>query len=423
MPVTEEQFESWIQDVDTARASTEDRWEENFVKLASRKQLDSKVLELGDTPRLMADVRDPDGNTLVRKYDQLTKPVWQRLRSREDTPHVYFICEKPIRVVESINLEFFNYDDYQILGAFLAEKGKQKSAGYLFTEALKCETADAFINKGVYHYRAGDTGVFDNYRLSKKHLDKGLVMLRRMRLLPPDESFRRKTCQKALDEIDFKTSAGPIRWIKAFVRLVTFHFEPDIFYVGAADRKILKNGDILRSMFDTIAKYELQMLKDAVETFVYSVKIEIPSDFEDAVGTLDAAVARTKEARTEGEVVELAGPIGEIYARSQQVAARRDQVRTEAKRAAELSIVDRLTGEELAQIKRLDMSYSLKSPRELTDLAERKDLDRTTMLWLYKERSHIKMIMEALYHNAATSDDLKQEMAVRLGLGGRPRSF
>lgn len=417
---TEPLDESWMEDVDAASASEGDRWSDNFIKLMTKSQLDVKVLEVGDCPRVMMNLSDREGNRLVNKYDPLNKQIWQRLRSRTDAPEVYPVCEKALRVVEGYNLEFFNYEDYQYLGAYLADKGKHKSAGWLFTEALKSETADAYINKGVFHFRSGGTGVFDNYRLAQKQFEKGLGLIFRMRLDAAEERHRRNVCQDAMDEIDYRTSRGFAKLIKTILRLLRFHLKQDIFYVGVADPKQLKNTSILRLMTDTIAKYELQMFKESIDNFIYTVKIEVPSNSEDMGLTLDGLSNQVRAASTESEVVRHILTLGEIYGRVSDATLRRNKAVEEAKREAGISILDRLTADESAAIKKFDAVYSLKSPRELADMAERKDIDPAFAMWLYKERSHIKMIIEALYQNPTVSPTLKKDMEKRLGV--RPRS-
>ena len=419
MPASEEVFEAWVQDLDSSAAQEGARWDENFIKLVPKNYLNVKVMELGDFPRVMMDIKDKEGAVLVRKYDQLNKQVWQKLRMRDDMPEIYFVCEKPLRVVEGFNLEFFNYEDYQYLGAYLADRGKQKSANWLFTEALKCETADAHINKGVFHYRSGATGVFDNYRLATRNLEKGLNILPRMHLLPADVKTRRKTCEEAVYEIRFRTSGGLVKFFKTIARLLAFHFERDIFYVGVADRKNMRGTDTIKLMMDTISGYELQMLKESTENFIYTLKLDIPSDSADVGLTLDGLANQVRAAQKELDVVEHSKTLGEIYVRSVRTVERRAKAVEEAKKEAEVSLVDRLTTDEKAQIKRLDANYSLKSPRELADMAERKDIDRTIMLWLYKERSHIKIIMEALYQNPTAPTDLKKEIETRFAFGSK----
>lgn len=418
-PPSEELFESWVKDLGSPESEEEAHWEENFIKLVPRDHLNVKILEVGDFPRVMTDIKDNDGNVLVRKYDQLNKQVWQRLRGRSDAPEIYLICEKPIRVVENFNLEFFNYEDYQYLGAYLAEKGKLKSANTLFTDALKSETADAYINKGIFHYRSGATGVFDNYRLAKKHFEKGLERLYKMKFLPVDERRRRKICEEAVYEIDFKTSGGFFKFFKSIIRILTLHFEKDIFYVGVADRKNMQHTETLRLMVDTIAKYELQMMRESTENFIYALKLEIPGGSEDLILTLDGLANQVRAARAEAEIAQYLSTLGDIHARATRATERKQKVEEEAKREASVSLLDRLSVDENAQIKRLDAVYSLKSPRELADLAERKDIDRMITLWLYRERSHIKMIMEVLYQNPAVSGDLKAEIEKRFGFGAR----
>lgn len=423
MPISEDVSESWIAEVGASASPEEGRWEENFIKLVSRSALNTKIMELGDFPRVMIDVKDREENVLVRKYDQLNKQVWQRLRARGDAPEIYFVCEKPLRVVEGFNLEFFNYEDYQFIGAYLAEKGKQKSAGWILSEALKSETADAFINKGVYHYRASATGgVFDHYRLAKKHFEKGEGLLRRMNFLPADERVRRKICAEAVDEIDYKSSSGLARIFKALLRLLSMRFEREVFYVGAANLKSRENSETLRLIVSTIERYELQMLKESAENFIYSLKLEVPEGSEDLSLSLDGIANQIRAAQREPEIVEYARTLGEIHARTTQATTRRDKVVEAAKREAETSLLDRLTTDEKAQIARLDAVNSLRSPRELADMAARKDIDRTCILWLYKERPHIKMIVEALFQNPAVPEDLKKEIERRFGFGSKIRN-
>lgn len=419
MPATEEAFDSWVQEVGSEESAAEARWEENFVKLVPRTYLDTKILELKDTVHAMTDIKDSAGTILVAKYAVLNKEVWMRLRSRNDAPEIYFVCEKPLRVVEQFNLEFFNYEDYQYLGAYFAEKGKQRSAGMLFKEAIRSETADAYINKGIYHYRSGSTGVFNNFRLAKKDLEKGLGLLRRMNFPPAEEKSRRKACQDAMEEIDFQAAGALVKLMKSIFRASTLRFERDIFYVGAADRKNMRSTETLNLMVDAIATYELQMLRESTENFIYSLKLDVPPDGDRLALALDGLANQVRAARTEGEIVEQAGQIGQIRTQVTGMISEKKQAREEAKREAGVSILDRLSTEENAQIKRMESIYALKSPRELADMAERRDSQRPLILWLYKERSHIKMIMEVLYQNPAVPEDLKKEMERRFGFGAK----
>lgn len=376
-------LDSWIENIEAPTSQETERWEENFITLATKQDLDLKILEVGDMPRSMAPISDESGAILVQKYDLLSKPIWQRLRSRTDVPELFFVCERPIRVVEQFNLEFFNYEDYQYLGAWLAEKGRNKSAGILFNEALKSEWADAYINKGVYHYRSGSTGVFDNFRLAKKHFEKGIGIVHKMKLGPADENRRRKLCRNAVDEIEFKTSRGLSKFFKTIVRLLSFHFEKDIFYVGPADKKSLENAETLKLIEDAMAKYELQMMKESMESFIYQMKLNIPQGSEDAAMTLDGMLNQIRELKGEKEMVELSRVLSGIFVSLRRADDRLQKAKEQTQREAQISLVDRMTTEENAQVKRLESVYSLKSPRELADMAERKDIDPLFVLWLY----------------------------------------
>lgn len=421
MKTAEEDLSAWIEDVDGAATEEGARWSENFIKLVPRSQLDLKILEVGDSVRVMTGVKDKLGNDLVHKYTLLDRQIWQRLKLRADAPHIYFICEKPIPVVEGFNLEFFNYEDYQFLGAHLAESGRQKSARWLFNEALKCETADAFINKGVFHFRSESSGIFDSARLAQKHFERGLGLVHKMHLPPAEEKTRRRICQEALYEIEYRTVSGFIRFFKSILRILTLHTPYDIFYVGAADRKALKSGETLQLMTGDIQKYELQMMKEAAESFIYSLKVDLPAGLGDADLTLDGLAAQFGRASTEEQIVDCTDALGSLYARVMEGRKDREKARDAVRKAEAVSILDGLSVEEKAELKRMDTLYSLKSPRELADMAEQKDIKRQLWLWLYKERAHVKVILETLYQNKAVPEELKKEIERRFGLGSKPQ--
>jgi len=108
--------------------------------------------------------------------------------------------------------------------------------------------------------------------------------------------------------------------------------------------------------------------------------------------------------------------LGNLYVKMNVAQVKREEAKEEAKREAAKTLLDQISADEEMEMKRLETVYSLKSPRELADLAERKDMNRPLSLWLYKERAHIKIIVEALFHNPTVSDDIKKEIGVRYRL-------
>ncbi len=410
MSTPEEAFESWVGEVGEGVSASEERWGENFVKLAPREYLNTKILEIGETPRAMTDIPDKDGNLMAAKYDPLTKSVWTKLRSRDDASLLVYVSEKPIRIVEKYNLEFFNYEDYQYLGAYLAEKGQARSAGKLFAEAIKSGNADAHINKGVYHFRCGSTGVFENFQLAQKHFDKGLAILAKMGLPPEDERRRRRLCLDAREEIAYRSSGSFGRAIKFIIRLITFRVGHDIFYVGPADRKILNDQRLLQQMTDQSARYETQMLKDATDDFISQMKLDLPLNLPGVAQSLDGLADQVRTAQTDDEIMARAQQIGRLYAYILAARTQHEKVVEESKRQAATSVLDRIAADEQTEMAKLDSRFGLKSPRELSTMAANKDIDRPFAMWLYKERSHFRMIMEVLYRNPYIPDDLKKEI-------------
>lgn len=204
------------------------------VVLATGLYLDKKILEGNQSPRLLESVKDAAGNLYIRKYEKLIKAIWQKYRAKPECHPLHFVCESPLFVIENVNISFLLPEDFQFLGSLYAQWGNDMVADQFFMEAIKANTADAFINAGVFRYRRGERGVVDNFYVAKKHFNKALSILHQMPLTVDEKYQRRKLCNEAIDEIEYRFAPLIDKFFRFIIRLLTLKFETNVPYIGAA---------------------------------------------------------------------------------------------------------------------------------------------------------------------------------------------
>lgn len=390
------------------------------VALAPKIYLDKKILEEGQSPRLMEPVKDETGNLMIPKYAKLTKPIWQKYRVKPQCRPLHFICEPPLFVIEDLNVTYLIPEDFQFLGALYNQWGNDSMADQFFNEALKSSTADAYINAGVFRYRRGERGVVDNFYVAKKHFNKALGILHQMPLTVDEKHVRRKLGLAAIDEIEYRFAPLFDKIFRFIIRLLTFQFEVDVHYIGAAAPKE-RPEEKLREMTDGILKREFEFKKEAAKKFINDLHEKIPV----AQSHLEAEL---QEIHSEyggfqsPEMLDVAVTrLGEFY--SENLHLLEPQLYDSAqKETEEASPVDRSIEAmcfELAsfdEIEKISAKYKLVSIGELVDMAGRPTLDKVVMAWLLRDKMDQVPIMERLAGNPSAPEDIKQVIRQRHSL-------
>lgn len=383
------------------------------VVLAPQLYLDKKIVEEGQAPRLMEVIRDEGGLLLIRKYEKLTKPIWQKYRSKTQCKPLHFVSESPLFIVEDINATYLLPDDFQFLGAHFNQIGNDAIADQFFNEALKSATADAYINAGVFRYNRGDQGVIDNFYVAKKHFNKALAVLHNQLSLTIDERRdRRKLLVEALDEIDYRFAPWFDKFFRFIIRLLTFHFETVVPYVGPASPKVAADVK-LKEMTDGILRREFEIKKEAAMKFVSDLHEKIPvgqSHLESELQEIETEYGGFPSP----EMLEIGViRIGEFYAQnlhllergiSGDAAGAGEKAGSSAVRTAEEICFD-LAGFE--DIEKVASKYKLTSINEIMDMAGRANIDKVVMAWMIRDKMGEPVVMEKLASNPSVPEDIK----------------
>ena len=387
------------------------------VVLAPKWYLDKKVVEEGQTPRLLETIRGEKDAVLIHKYEKLTKPIWQKYRSRPECHPLHFICETPLFVINDINTTFLIPDDFQFLGAVYNQSGNDSAADQFFAEALKAASADAYINTGVFRYRRGERGVIDNYYVAKKNFNKALTILHEAPLTVDEKHARRKMCAAAIDEIDYQFASFFDKFVRFIIRLLTFHFESDVHYVGpAAPREPLEVK--LRQMTDSILKREFEFEKTAAQKFLAELHEKIPvaqSHLETELSEIEHQYGSfASPEQLESAVVRL----GEFYTQNFSLLERRDLPAAEmdapADMSEDVSLEDlAFQGAGLEDVDKVATKHKLSSVGELLDVAASPAIEPPSIAWLIHDMSSKKDIMEKLFNNPTVPDIVKTAIGRR----------
>lgn len=395
--------------------------EKMSILLASKLYLDRVILQDNQTPRLMESIKDETGALLIRKYEKLSKPIWQKYRSKSQCRPLHFISETPLFVINDVNTTFLIPEDFQFLGALFSQWGNDSVADQFFTEALKAGSADAYINTGVYRYRRGERGVIDNFYVAKKHFNKALNILHEMPLTVDEKRARRKLCTEALEEIDYRFASIFDKFIRWIIRMLTFHFETIIPFTGPAAPKE-HPAEKLKQMTESILKREFDLKKSAAQKFLTDLHEKIPvaqshleselSEIEREYGgfpspdTMDVAVAR----------------IGEFYSQNLHLLERGAEgfeagVGDSAGSATERSLEEMCFDlADVAEVEKAAEKYKLAAVGELLDIVANPDADKATLAWIIRDRTDQREVLERMAKNPALPDEVKRAIRQRYGL-------
>lgn len=393
------------------------------IVLAPKLYLDRKILEENQTPRLMETVKDESGGILIRKYEKLTKAVWQKFRSKPECRPLHFVCEIPIFVIDDVNCSFLLPEDFQFLGALFNQWGNDSVADQFFTEALKTGGADANINAGVFRYRRGERGVMDNFYIAKKHFNKALGILHEAPLTVDEKHLRRKLCAAAIDEIDYRFASFLDKFIRFIIRLLTLRFETVVPYVGAAAPAVSPDAR-LRQLMDSILKKEFDLKKASAEKFLRELHEKIPA----AQSHLESELAEI-EAEYGGfptpDLLEIGvSRIGEFYFNHLPILERRTIAVAEPSAAvpSAAEVVDigdyiySLAGAD--EIGNVAARLKLASVGELVDRLSKPVIDKPVLAWLLRDKFDQPEVMECLSNHPSLPDDIKRLIRRQHGLPG-----
>ncbi len=386
---------------------------EQFIRLVSRAYLNKKILRQNLMPRVLTVLRDRFGDILVKKYDKLTEPVWRKLCAHTDAPEVYFISERPIRVVEDYNMEFFTPAEFQFLGAYLADIGRIKSAEWLLGESLKSGQVDAYINYGVFHYKMDNQELYDNFQLARRHLDTAIALMNKVDLPPRDEEIRRTICEEALDELDYKTARGLKRLILALARWLRFGAKPNIHYVGAAVLQDVKVEEAIQKIRQTVVVKELEQFKEASRLFV--LELIIPPEMSHLSQSVESVAVQIQAAQTEDEVAAYSRVLGVLSVQLTTVLSTVHAAVAEKKvdeaEAPPADVMSAISPEVRARMCRAGESLQMRSVPELVDLARKRDTELHVLYWLYDAHRSERRFLEALFTNPSLPPALREQIS------------
>ena len=387
----------------------------NLFILADRSYLDKKINVEGQTPRLVETVKDGLGNVLIRKYEKLNKAIWQKYRTKPECRPLHFISEIPLYIIDEINATFLLPEDLQMLGALYHRWGKDAVAEQFFFESAKSNTADAHLNAGVFRYLRGEQGVMDNFALAKKHFNKAMGLLELSPMSPEEKLKRIKLCQDAIDEIDYRFAPIFDKIIRFLIRLLTFRFFTDVFFIGAAAEKDLTD-DKIKMLIEGIVKREMDMKRSACKKLILDLHGRIPPDqphLEDELNEieteyadmskpelLDVAVARLGEF-----VTDYAHHLTRESAAPEPVAPEEDAALDPHVACYELA--------DAAAVENVAVRYKLISMADLLVLVRQK-LDPPVVAWLIRDKIDQAEAMEKLVLNPCVPDRIKEIIRRRL---------
>lgn len=386
----------------------------NLFLLATRSYLDKKINVETKTPRLVETVKDEAGNILIHKYDKLTRPIWQKYRTKPDFRPLHFICEIPIFVIDGINTSFLLPEDFQFLGALYSGWNNDAVAEQFMNEALKAGTADAHINAGVFRYHRGARGVMDNFHLAKKHFNKALNILHQMPLTVDEKHQRRKLCEGALAEIDYRAASFLVKLIRFIFRLITFQFEAEISYIGAAAPKELRDFKI-QQMTEGILKREFDLKKNAFKKFIAELHSLIPPAQSYLADELQEIETDYGGFQTAEQMETSVTRLGEFVSQNQQLLGQGAPTSSEPAPgetpAEEAEASPELLAYEMASnddIEKFAARCKLISPTDLVTMAADKSIEPGMIAWLILEKRDLVPVMEKLSTNPSVPDHVKK---------------
>ncbi len=390
-----------------------------MVVLAPRYYLDRRILQENQTPRILETLKDDRGVVLLRRYDKLTRPIWHKYRGRPDCRPLLFVCESPLFVINDINATFLIPDDFQFLGALYASMGDDMVADQFLTEALKTGSADALINAAVYRYHRGERGVVDNFYVAKKNFNKALSILHQMPLTIEDKTMRRKMCVDAIDEIDYRFASIFDKIIRFFIRLLTFHFETQVKFVGPGEPKEGRH-EKMKQLTESICKREFDLEKAAACKFVSELHEKIPVAHAQFDSDLQEIETEITAASTPDILAVAMGRLSDFYFQNESM-IERDQapvpvIPDEAEFLNPLDVCSQLAPDEA--IGEMAKKYKLTSLSELIDLSMKPVLNPAFLAYLVRDRLDDRPIMEQVYANPAAPDVVKRLIQNRYALPG-----
>lgn len=385
--------------------------------LATQSYLDKQINLEGHVPRLMETVKDSAGNLLIRKYEKLTQAVWQKYRSKPDCKQLHFVCEVPLLVIEEVNATFLLPEEYQFFGALYSLWKNDSVAEQFFNEALKTGTADAYINTAVFWYHRGVQGVMDNYNMAKRYFNKALDILPTMPLSIDEKLKRRKLCEAAIDEIDYRAASFFDKIIRFMIRLLTLHFHTDVPYIGAAKEL---SGERVQELTESILKQEFEFKKTAVKKFLAGLYGKIPASQNYLEEELREIESDYKGFETPETLEPAAVRLGEFITANSHLIALQYQGPAEPAAAAAPEDADvplDVFCYELAdggEIEKVAARYKLISLGELLDMTSKQKLDYPVIAWLIRDKFDQTAVMQKLLINSSVPDEVKKVLRRRL---------
>lgn len=400
---------------------TEDSKSQLDILLATGSELDRKIVDMGQNPRLLDCVKDDSGNVLINKYEKLTKPIWQKYRGKPQCRPLHFICDTPLFVIDDVNATFLIGDDFQFLGMVYHMGKNDAVADEFFTEALKANTADANINAAVFRYRRGERGPRDNFYLAKKHFTKALAILHEMPLTVDEKRERRRLCELSIDEIDYRFAPLLDKFFRFIIRMLTLRFETEVWFVGAAAPKEPRERKYL-DIRGSIDKREFDLKKLAYKKFVNDLQEKIPVGQSHIEAELQEIVHQFGEVPPTAEVLDQAVfRLGDFYAEHISLIERSGQAEA-VERGVQSAIppLQRACYElaATADIEKLAEKHKLTSIGELVDMATRANIDGPMLAWMLRDKADQSAILERLAANPSVPEDVKKAIRQHLSFLG-----
>lgn len=389
------------------------------ISLVSKADLDKKIKEEGKAVRLMESAVDSSGVLLIQKYEKLTKLFWQKYRVHPDCRPLLFIAELPLVIIEGINTAFLLPDDIQFLGSYYHLHGNDIVAEHFFNEGIRSETVDAYINFGVFRYRRGDLGVVDNYSLAKRHFNKALGMLARAEMPEDEKNKRRKICVDAVDEIDYRTASFFEKFIRFLIRLLTFHFETAVPFIGGA-APADNPEEKFRQLTESVMAVEFNLKKAAFLRCIEEMHQKIPLTAADLADELHEIETEYGKMETPSVLEIGVSRLGEFYSQNQRILeVREDESRgpgEDAAAPAKEPTLDELIYElaNYDEIKKVSEKFKLISVSELIDMASKSNIDKTVIAWLVRDKFDQVAVMEKLVRNVAVPEEMRRMIRHRL---------
>ncbi len=387
-----------------------DSAEAEWFALADRKDMDRRIIDGGKIPRIGETVKDAQGNLLIRKYDKLTKPIWQKYRAMPDARPLIFVCDLPMFVVDGVNTTFLAPDDIQRFGALYSQWRKDTLAEQFFNEANKSGSVEALVNAGVFWYHRGE-GVMDNFTLAKRHFLKARDMMLSAPVPPDQIRLLQKVCRDAIDEIEYREAPLLGKIIRFIIRLLTLNFETIIPYVGPCVPSEMTE-DRIKMITDAILKKEFELKRLAFTKYILYLNARLsPADahLQDELHEIDSEYGQSRTPDMLDVGVQRLGEFVAAHPDLMEADESKPKVEATGKDAPELTVDDvcaqMATPEE---IERSARRFRLISVGEIEDLAGRAPVSPGVMCWLIRDKLDATSVMERLLGNTSVPEMVKE---------------